>query len=67
MQYCDVFELTLRASPEIKWLQPTLGVVGWCDGAGQPSVLLLIWLIVCAGGSCLDIFSLVYYFSLFSP
>ena len=55
------------------------GVVGWCDGAGynfQCRGVLLIWIIVGqgltviavgAGGGCLDIFSLVYRFSLLSP
>ena len=50
------------------------GVVGWCDGAGRG--VLLFWIIVGqgltalavdAGGGCLDIFSLVYHFSLLSP
>ena len=59
--------------------QPTIfhqncGVVGWCDGAGWG--ILLIWIIVGQGptvivvgadGSCLDMFSLVCHFSLFSP
>ena len=47
------------------------GVVGWCDGADK-----LIWIIVGQGpialavgasGVCLDIFTLVYLFSFFSP
>ena len=51
-------------------------VVRWCWVNFQCQGLLLIWIIVRhgptalavgAGGGCLDIFSLVYHFSLLSP
>ena len=43
-------------------------VVGWCEGAGRPTILITVGqgpsaLAVGAGGGCLDIFTLIYPFS----
>ena len=53
---------------------PHMGVVGWCDGAGQTSrpILIIVGqgptsLTVGAGWGCLDIFTLVYHLSFLSP
>ena len=50
------------------------GVVGWCDGAvpGRPTIWITVGqgpaaLDVGAGMGCLDIFTLIYPFSPFSP
>ena len=53
-------------------------MVGWCDGAGstssagRPTIWMIVGqgptaLAVGAGGGCLDIFTLIYPFSLLSP
>ena len=51
-----------------------LGLVGWCDGAllGRPTIWITVGqgptaIAVSAGGGCLDIFTLIYPFSPFSP
>ena len=51
-----------------------LGVVGWCDGTllGRPTIWIIVGqgptaIAVGAGGGCLDIFTLIYPFSPFSP
>ena len=67
-----MFKSLLR---KISTLSVQEGVVGWCDGAGCPGILL-IWIVVGqeptaptvgASGGSLDVFSLIHHFSLLSP
>ena len=75
----NILDLLLRKHFQGKIMQNIVSApVGWCDGAGydfQCRGVLLIWIIVrhgpaalavCASEGCLEIFLLVYHFSLSS-
>ena len=79
LAHCRYFALNIAT--EVLCITDS-GMVGWSGGAKVlgnlpvPGRVLLIWIIVeqgpialavGAGGGCLDIFSLVYLFSILSP